>query len=136
METTLFQKIIDREIPANIVHETDTILAFLDINPVNKGHTLVIPKTPARDIHELTDSDAADLMRAIVKVANAVKKFTNAPGINVISNNGAAAGQEVFHLHFHIIPRFSRDEFKPIPHTAYENEEEKTRYATKIADMI
>ena len=136
MEETIFQKIIRREIPADIVYETDAVLAFLDINPVNKGHTLVIPKKPMRDIHELPDSEAKHLMEAIIRVANAVKKVTGAPGINVTANNGAEAGQEVPHLHFHIIPRFSKDEFQPVPHTAYENDEEKKRFSTDIAATI
>ena len=136
MEETIFQKIINKEIPANIVYETEESLAFLDIKPVNKGHTLVIPKKPAKDIFDLVDVDTSDLMRTIVLVSRAVKEVTGAPGINVISNNGSAAGQEVFHLHFHIIPRLNRYEFKPVPHTAYDDSAEMDRYAKNIMDYI
>lgn len=136
MSETIFQKIIDGEVPADKVYETDQVLAFLDIKPVHKGHTLVIPKVAVKDIFTLGDEDAAHLMRAIVIVANAVKEVTGAPGVNVVSNNGSAAGQEVFHLHFHIIPRFEKDEFHPLPHTVYENDDERAEYARKIMSAV
>ena len=136
MSETIFQKIIAGEVPADKVYETDRVLAFLDINPVHKGHTLVIPKVVVQDIFTLTDEDASHLMRAIVLVSRAVRKATDAPGVNVISNNGAAAGQEVFHLHFHIIPRFERGEFHPLPHTAYDNDDERAEYVRKIVSVL
>ena len=136
MEETVFQNIIDRKVPADIVYETDTVLAFLDIQPVHKGHTLVIPKTLVPDIFTLGDDDAAHLMRALVRVAGAVRKAVAAAGINVIGNNGAAAGQKVFHLHFHVIPRFDKGEFNPLPHTAYEDDRERAMYAQQIADAL
>lgn len=136
MEETVFQKIIRGDIPANKVYETDKVLAFLDIKPVHKGHTLVIPKTPVQDIFNLKDEDATPLMHAIVSIANAVKKATGSPAVNIISNNGSAAGQEVFHLHFHIIPRFQRSEFAPLPHTTYESDVERAKYEKDIKDSI
>lgn len=136
MEETLFQKIISGEIPADRVYETDRVLAFLDINPVHPGHTLVIPKHPTKDIHDLREEDAGALMQAIITVSNAVKKTTGAPGINVTSNNGTEAGQEVFHLHFHIIPRFDKTEFARPPHHPYGNDEERAAMAEKIAGMM
>ena len=136
MEETIFQKVLSGEIPADKVYETDRVFAFLDIKPVNKGHTLVIPKTPVKDIFDLSDEDASHLMRAIVTVAQAVKKAAGVPGVNVISNNGQAAGQEVFHLHFHIIPRHAKEEFSPLPHTAYESDEERSQIAKNIAGEI
>ena len=136
MEETIFQKIIKGDIPADKVYETEQVLAFLDIKPTHKGHTLIIPKASVKDIFELDDENAAHLMRAISIVANAVKKATGASGINVISNNGSAAGQEVLHLHFHIIPRFERGEFSPLPHITYESDEEREEYAKKISNEI
>lgn len=136
MAETIFQKIIDGEVPADKVYETDQVLAFLDIKPVHKGHTLVIPKTAVQDIFTLGDEDAAHVMRAIVVVANAVKQATDAPGVNIVSNNGSAAGQEVFHLHFHIIPRFEKGELHPLPHTAYESDDERAEYARKIMSAV
>ena len=132
MQETVFQKIINNELPAEKVYETDTTLSFLSIDPINKGHALVIPKTPVKDIFELSDTDAPELMKAIVTVAKAVKQATGAPGVNVIANNGAEAGQEVFHLHFHIVPRFAKDEFPPLSHTQYTDDEERKSYAERI----
>lgn len=136
MSETIFQKIITGEVPADTVYETDRVLAFLDIKPVHKGHTLVIPKFAVQDIFTLAEEDAVHLMQAIVVVANAVRQATDAPGVNIISNNGEVAGQVVFHLHFHIIPRFEKDEFHPLPHTTYENDEERTEYARKIMSVL
>lgn len=134
MERTVFQDIIERTIPADIVFETDAILAFLDIRPVTKGHTLVIPKRSARDIFSLEEEDAAHLMQALVIVSRAVREATEAPAVNVISNNGFEAGQEVLHLHFHIIPRFQRGEFQPLPHTSYKDAAESAAVARAIQD--
>ena len=133
MEETIFQKIIRGEIPAAKVYETDTVLAFLDIRPVHGGHTLVIPKNPVRDIYELPESDAADLMRAIVRIAGAVKRATGAGGVNIISNNGTAADQVVPHLHFHVIPRFAAGELGVLPHNAYGTDAERDACADGIA---
>lgn len=133
---TLFQKIIRGDIPADKVYEDEHTFAFLDIQPINKGHTLVVPKEPVKDIFDLPEETGTHLMRTIGKVARAVKKVSGAPGINVIANNGAEAGQEVFHLHFHIIPRFAKEEFKPVPHVSYENDTEKETYAHDIAHHI
>lgn len=136
MEETIFQKIISGAISADVVYETEHVLAFLDIKPVHKGHTLVIPKASVRDIFDLSDDAAGHVMRAISAVARGVRKVTGASGINVISNNGSAAGQEVFHLHFHIIPRFSRGEFSPLPHTTYTDAAERRRYAEDIMGAV
>ena len=134
---SLFLKIVSGEIPSTKVYETENVLAFLDINPINKGHTLVIPKKHVRDIYELSDDLAAEYMQTIVKVANAVKKVTGAKGINIYSNNGVEAGQIVFHLHFHIIPRFEKDEIpRTVRSITYESKEEEQEIANKIAKEI
>ncbi len=119
----VFEKIINGELPADKVYETDSVLAFMDINPNVKGHTLVIPKKSIENIFELEGTDAGDLMEAIVKVSNAVKKATGAKGVNISSNNGKEAGQVVFHLHFHVIPRFDKSEFGSLPHQDYKDGE-------------
>ena len=133
---TLFEKIISREIPADIVYEDDYTCAFLDITPRKKGHTLVVPKKPIKDIFELDDETAKHLLKTVAKVSNAVKKGTGAAGVNLIVNNGEAAGQEVFHLHFHIIPRFSSQEFPSLPKEKYESDSEREDYANKIIQNI
>lgn len=119
MEKTVFQKIIDRELPADIVYEDDETLAFLDISPNAPGHTLVIPKEPFVNIFDIDDAALCAVMRAVRKVAPAVRDAVGAKGVHINSNHGEAAGQEVPHLHFHIIPRHSRDEFTFWPHASY-----------------
>jgi histidine triad (HIT) family protein len=108
----VFMKIIRREIPAEIVYEDDETLAFLDIAPTTPGHTLVIPKNEVRNIFDADDATLAAVMRTVRKIAPAVRDAVGAKGVHINSNHEAAAGQVVFHLHFHIIPRHDRSEFE------------------------
>jgi histidine triad (HIT) family protein len=103
---TIFSKIIRGEIPCNPVYEDEHVLAFLDINPLSRGHTLVIPKQPAETLDQLSDESAAALGKALPRVARAVLAVTGARAYNVLQNNGAEAHQAVFHVHFHIIPKY------------------------------
>lgn len=109
MAETIFSKIVAGDIPCHRVYEDEHVLAFLDINPLSKGHTLVIPKQPAERLEELTPDAAAALGRALPKIAKLVLAITGAAGYNVLQNNGAVSGQEVMHVHFHIIPRVDED---------------------------
>ncbi len=102
---TVFDKIISGEIPCHKVYEDEKVLAFLDIGPLCPGHTLVIPKERARFLHELSDSSAAAIGRVLPRIARAMLKATGAESYNVLQNNGSAANQAVFHVHFHIIPK-------------------------------
>ena len=104
--STVFTKIINREIPANIVYEDNIVIAFLDISQATPGHVLVVPKKEFEDILELDESVAAHLYQVVVKLAKAIKKSFNPSGINILNNNGEIAGQTVFHYHIHIIPRY------------------------------
>ncbi len=108
---SIFLKIINREIPSNIVYEDDQVIAFLDISQVTKGHTLVVPKKRYENIFELDDDIATHLYKVVVKLSKALKKAFQADGLNIVNNNGAAAGQEVFHYHIHLIPRYIGDDF-------------------------
>ena len=109
-DNCVFCKIIEGEIPSFKVYEDENVIAFLDTNPVSKGHTLVVPKKHVETIHE---ADGMDYMwDTIVKVSNAVKTAFNPGGINIDQNNGEMAGQEVFHLHFHITPRYDGSEIQ------------------------
>ena len=119
MEDTIFMKIIRREVPAEIVYEDDETLAFLDVKPVVPGHTLVIPKKPVKNIFDADDATIAAVMRTVRKIAPAVRDAVGAHGVHINSNHEAAAGQIVFHLHFHIIPRRSRGEFHFWPQKDY-----------------
>lgn len=113
---TIFTKIITREIPADIIYEDDTVLAFLDIQPINPGHTLVIPKVPSVDGTVINPDTLAHMMKVAQKIAIALKESTGCTGINFIMNNGADAGQEVLHTHLHIVPRYKNDKAFSPPH--------------------
>lgn len=115
-EQCIFCKIVNKEIPSDIVYEDDSVVAFLDLHPVSRGHTLVVPKKHTPDFLSTEDQVLEDLIPKINKVASAVMQAVNADGINISTNHGAAAGQVIFHLHFHLIPRFSNDKLQPWPH--------------------
>lgn len=105
----IFEKIINREIPATIVYEDEDTLAFMDIGPIIKGHTLVIPKACYNLITEMPDAILGKMIRVAKQIAAAQIKGLGADGVNIIQNNGAASGQEVPHFHIHVIPRFTND---------------------------
>lgn len=99
--------------PSHKVYEDEHVLAFLDIRPVNPGHTLVIPKAHSADMREMSDEDLGRVMAAARKIAPVILKTVGAESFNFTSNVGRAAGQIVFHTHFHIMPRFATDGYKP-----------------------
>jgi histidine triad (HIT) family protein len=105
MADTIFGKIIAGQIPCHRVYEDERVLAFLDINPLTRGHTLVVPKEPAETLDALSDESAAALGRVLPRICRAVMAATGAKQYNVLENNGAGAHQAVFHVHFHIIPK-------------------------------
>jgi histidine triad (HIT) family protein len=116
MNDCIFCKIIRKEIPSeNFVYENDKIVAFLDITPCSKGHTLVVPKEHHMDMLDTPDDVLADIMSRTKKIAAAIMKATGAQGFNIICNTKPAAGQVIFHTHFHIIPRFANDGLKHWP---------------------
>ena len=104
-QPTVFDKILDGEIPCHRIYENAHVLAFLDVNPLARGHSLVIPKERKPYLHELSDDSAAAIGRALPRIARAVMGATGASDYNVLQNNGSAAHQAVFHVHFHVIPR-------------------------------
>ena len=106
-EPTIFGRILDGEIPCHRVYEDEHVLAFLDAGPLSLGHMLVIPKERAAFLHELSDDAAAAIGRVLPRIARAVVAVTGCSDYNVLQNNGAAANQAVFHVHFHIIPKHS-----------------------------
>ncbi|MFP6809244.1 MAG: HIT family protein [Pseudomonadales bacterium] len=108
----IFAKILRSEAPAFKVYENDFALAFMDVMPQVDGHTLVIPKDSAENIHDVDAEILAATIQMVQKVSAAVKLAFAAPGMMIAQLNGVDAGQSVFHLHFHIMPRFSGLEFK------------------------
>ena len=105
----VFCKIIERELPAEILFETGSVIVILDINPVNDGHALVIPKMHCQNLWGVEENLYSDILQAAHKVSRAICEATNAKGFNILQNNGKCAGQDVFHVHFHIIPRHEND---------------------------
>jgi histidine triad (HIT) family protein len=103
---SVFGKIIDGEIPCHRVYEDDHVLAFLDVGPVSRGHTLVIPKERIAHLHELSDASAAAIGRVLPRLCRSILAATGATAYNVLQNNGSAAHQAVNHVHFHIIPKY------------------------------
>jgi histidine triad (HIT) family protein len=105
MSDTIFSRIISGQIPCHRIYEDEHVLSFLDIAPLAPGHTLVIPKEPARTLDELSDIAAGALGRALPRICRAVKRVTGCAAYNLLQNNEALAHQAVFHVHFHIIPK-------------------------------
>ena len=135
MTNCLFCKIINKEIPADIIYEDDSVIAFLDIAPVNPGHTLLIPKKHATDILDSDPQSLSDLIKVSPKISKAVIDSVNATGFNFYQNNGEVAGQAVLHLHFHIIPRFEGDGHELFKGTPMEFEKLK-QIAEKIKTKL
>jgi histidine triad (HIT) family protein len=105
----IFCDIVEGRAPADVVFEDGETLAFMDINPANPGHTLVIPRRHVRNVYELDEAAAAAIMKATVRVARAIKKALQPDGMNLVQSNERAGGQDVFHFHMHIIPRWYGD---------------------------
>jgi len=119
----LFCKIVSGEIPCNKIYEDKNFLAFLDINPINKGHSLVIPKKHSRNILEIDSKTLENLMLIVQKLSKQIKTALKSDGINIIMNNETEAGQIFFHTHVHIIPRFTGDNLKHWPNKKYRGNE-------------
>ena len=107
MTDSVFSKIIRGEIPAHKIYEDDFVIGILDINPLSEGHALVITKEPAETLADLSDEHAAGVGRVLPRICRALKTVTGCESYNILQNNGTDAGQEVPHVHFHVIPRFA-----------------------------
>ncbi len=106
---SIFSKIVNGEIPCHRVFENDHLLAFLDITPLSEGHTLVVPKRQVERLEDLPPEDVAEIARQLGPIAKRILAVTGAQGYNILLNTGRVAGQEVPHVHFHIIPRRAGD---------------------------
>lgn len=135
MANCLFCNIVNKEVPARVVYEDEQVLAFLDIKPVHAGHTLVIPKLHSTDLSELPADDLGPLLDACQKIGNALLG-QGAEGFNVIHNAKPAAGQIIYHTHFHVIPRYKGDGLQHWPQQPYgagEDEEWQRRLKAALA---
>jgi histidine triad (HIT) family protein len=131
----VFAKILRGEFPSYKVYEDDRVIAFLDIMPQAPGHTLVVPKIPARNILDVPPDDLAYLIKVTQKIATTAMTVFAADGLNVFQFNEAAAGQSVFHLHFHVIPRKAGAALKP-PATVKEDPAVLSDQAAKLAAAL
>jgi histidine triad (HIT) family protein len=135
MPDCLFCKIIRGEVPSYKVYEDDTTMAFLDINPVNPGHTLVVPKAHSHNIFDIAQEDWAATAEVARIISIAIEKGLAADGVNIAMNNREHAGQVIPHPHIHVIPRFKGDGIKLMPQRKYlDNEAEPV--AEKIRGAI
>jgi histidine triad (HIT) family protein len=107
MADSIFTRIIKGQIPCHRIYEDEHVLAFLDINPISEGHTLIVPKEPAETVDKLSDAAAGAIGRVLPRISRAVLKATGARAYNILQNNGREAHQAVPHVHFHIIPKFA-----------------------------
>ena len=112
MADCIFCKIAGGEIPSYTVYEDNDFRAIMDIAPASKGHVIILPKVHAADVFELEEDIASKIYVVAQKIAKAVKEATGCDGVNILQNNGEAAGQTVFHLHMHVIPRWNNDGIK------------------------
>lgn len=108
----VFCKIISREAPAEILLETERVIAFLDIRPIHYGHALIMPKAHCRDLLAVQDEDLHDILHVTQVVARALVESLGLEGFNVFANNGRIAGQSVFHFHMHVTPRYAQDNIR------------------------
>lgn len=118
MTSCIFCKIANGDLPSEKVYEDEHVFAFMDITPVTKGHLLVIPKNHYENVYDLPADEASHLFSIVPKLAQALKETfqqEGMKGLNVLQNNGAEAGQSVFHFHMHLIPRYDKQEdgFQP-----------------------
>ena len=129
--------IIDGEIPCHKVFEDDLVFAFLDINPFSTGHTLVVPKEASRTLDKLSDESSEALGRVLPRISRAILRATGAEEFNVIQNNGPNAFQSVFHVHFHIIPKFKDGRGLIFPFKSSPiNHEEAENLAKSIRELL
>jgi histidine triad (HIT) family protein len=131
----IFARILRGELPCHKVYEDDKVLAFLDIMPRAPGHTLVLPKSPARNILDIPPDDLSAVVTAAQKIAKAAMKVFNADGITIQQFNEGAGGQVVFHLHMHVIPRKNGVAMKP-PASEKEKPEVLSDQALKLAAAL
>lgn len=107
--STIFTKIINREIPAEILYENDRIISIIDIMPIHYGHALIIPKKEYATFLDVPESELGELMAVTQKIAKAIVQAFNLEGFNFFANNGEVAGQSIYHFHIHVTPRYKDD---------------------------
>jgi histidine triad (HIT) family protein len=112
MKDCIFCKIVKGEIPSDKIFENDKVFSFLDISPISKGHTLVIPKKHYENVFDISEAELKEIILIVKKLSDKIRKDFKAQGINLFNASGRVAEQSVFHFHFHIIPRYENDDLE------------------------
>ena len=136
MSDCIFCKIISGTIPAEKLYENDHVIAFLDINPIHFGHALILPKQHCKDFLDLPDETYHSILQAAKVVTQALVESLNLEGYNLFSNNGAIAGQSVFHFHLHVTPRYRDDNIRFVLNLKKYSDGDLKRYGTMIRKCI
>jgi len=137
MEDCIFCKIKDNKLPHHRVYEDENVIAFLDVLPVNKGHTLIVPKTHTQDLDQIPQSDLCSMIIAARKIGHALTEGLNAHGYSILINNKDGANQHVDHAHIHLVPRWKDDKLESWPKSGYasgEAEEVVKKIRAKIKE--
>lgn len=135
-EDCIFCKIAEKSADATVVYEDPHTLAFLDIHPLNPGHTLVIPKKHFANMLEMPPEEAGRVFMSVAKVMRGVEKASKADGISIGQSNGRAASQEVFHMHVHIIPRYNHEMMSGFPNRKQTHRDELNEIGKQIKHAI
>ncbi len=133
---SIFTRIINREIPADIVYEDERVIAFFTIEPINPGHTLVVPKKPFVNLLDGDEETLGQMMRVAKRIGNVLITHGFATGITLVMNNGKDGGQEVFHAHLHVVPRKKDDYVFTKPDHTPTTKEEIAHIATTLVAAL
>lgn len=136
MENCIFCKIANGEIPAATLYEDENFRVILDLGPASKGHALILPKSHAANIYELSDEMAAKAMILAKKMATAMTAALKCDGFNIVQNNGECAGQTVFHFHMHLIPRYKGDQVGITWHSGELSDADKEEILLKVKEQL
>lgn len=136
MENCIFCKIANGEIPAATLYEDENFRVILDLGPASKGHALILPKSHAVNIYELSDEMAAKAMILAKKMATAMTAALKCDGFNIVQNNGECAGQTVFHFHMHLIPRYKGDQVGIAWHPGELSDADKEEILLKVKEQL
>ena len=136
MENCIFCKIANGEIPAATLYEDENFRVILDLGPASKGHALILPKSHAANIYELSDEMAAKAMILAKKMATAMTAALKCDGFNIVQNNGECAGQTVFHFHMHLIPRYKGDQVGNTWHPGELSDADKEEILLKVKEQL
>ena len=136
MENCIFCKIANGEIPAATLYEDENFRVILDLGPASKGHALILPKSHAANIYELSDEMAAKAMILAKKMATAMTAALKCDGFNIVQNNGECAGQTVFHFHMHLIPRYKGDQVGFTWHQGELSDADKEEILLKVKEQL